>query len=724
MIDYSKFKHDPLCEQMTDIICSKIGTDVRSFFRVHIAYYMTQIASSMRAGILDPGQLSSAQPINLYCVNLAPSGFGKGHSTHIMEEQVINQFRDAFLSKTWPTMVAHNLAQVADFRARKNQKDPQIVRVRLDKEFERCGNYHYSFSKTTEAAVHQMRDLLLLSKIGSINLQIDEIGSNLFKSKDALPAFLELYDGKLKTNMTKNTVDSVRSEAEYGVTPTNVMLFGVPGALLDNGKNEIEFTEMLENGYARRCHFGYLSDEDYARELRLITPAERLRLSKITDSDTSLDAIAEQLAELADPMKANMKLAMPDDTALMLFQYQNDCKERAFDMPAADTVAKTEMEHRHSKAKKLAGTYAFINGAPQVETQHMEAAIALTEESGDAFTRILHRDLAHVKLAKHLGDSPQELTKVSLREQLPYFKGSKQDRDEMLNEAIDWGYTNNIAIRRRFSNGVEFYSGTRLESNDLSQLRISYSTEFTDNYTSTSIPWSLVSQFASTDDVHWINHHLENGFDNVGYRDGENCIPGFNMVVIDVDGETTIQAAKQVLADYKAFYYLTKRHTHEEHRFRILLPINYTLELSEDDFAGFMDNLYAWLPFTADDHTGQRSRKWLSNKGHHMYTDGKLLDALPFIPRTNMQAKYAERLVDLKNMGGLERWFLLNTSNGKGNRNNNLLRYAMLLVDGGLDAIGIRDQVLALNNKLPVPIPESRVDSTIMKTVSKKLQNP
>lgn len=40
----------------------------------------------------------------------------------------------------------------------------------------------------------QMRHKLLMADAGSVNLQIDEIGSNLVGNVDVLNTFLELYD--------------------------------------------------------------------------------------------------------------------------------------------------------------------------------------------------------------------------------------------------------------------------------------------------------------------------------------------------------------------------------------------------------------------------------------------------------------------------------------------------------------------------------------------------
>ena len=728
MLNYSEYKPNELSEKLVSTICNKVGTNERSFFRVHVAYYFAMLASSMRVEYYEPASVTRSRPINVYAVNLAPSGFGKGYSTKLVERQVMRGFRQKFMDETLPTMAAHNLHKLADFRARKYVKDPEEMLIKLEKEYERAGPYHMSFSKPTEASIIQLRHKVLMSSVGSINLQVDEIGINLQKTKDAFASFLELYDGEMLINLTKNTQDSIRGDQMFGITPASMMLFGSPVLLLDDPDNWRDFQNLVSTGFGRRCIWSYVSDEQYAEMVRFLTPEKMLELAKLGSDDSELDDLCNQLAELADPLKANTKLLMPDETSLLWFAYMNDCKQRALALPASDQALQAEMEHRHDKTLRIAGAYAFAEGSPQIEVSHLESAIALAEDSGEAFRRIMTRPMSCERVAKYLADcSPQEFTKVTLQEQLPYFKkATKADRDTILSEAMDWGYTNNISVRRRFSGGIEHYSAQSLKSNDLSALVFSVSYELAYNYSSVKIPWDKVKTFADSDGIHWINHALIDGFEGKGHRHDDHCVAGFNTIVIDVDNSSgdymPIQKAIRLLEGYKAFYYTTKRHTNEHHRFRIILPINYTLELTSEDFASFMGNVYDWLPFESDDQTGQRSRKWLTSKGHSMYSDGVLLDALPFIPRTKQQKNYSDRLVDLGNLGGIEKWFILNTRGELHNRNNNLFRYAMMLVDGGMDAIAVRDNVCALAAKLDRPMEPAEIDRTIMVKVTKATQ--
>ena len=165
--------------------------------------------------------------------------------------------------------------------------------------------------------------------------------------------------------------------------------------------------------------------------------------------------------------------------------------------------------------------------------------------------------------------------------------------------------------------------------------------------------------------------------------------------------------------------YTTKRHTALENRFRIVMPINFKLFLDAKDFKEFMLNIFQWLPFEVDTGTNQRARKWLTNPGEHLYNDGELLDVLPFIPKTSKNEERKALLNSQHALDNLERWVINNI--GDGNRNNMLLRYAMILIDAGFTFESIRSKVMELNTKIPDKLDEIELINTIFVTVSKAL---
>ena len=557
-----------------------------------------------------------------------------------------------------------------------------------------------------------MRHKLLMADAGSVNLQIDEIGSNLVGNVDVLNTFLELYDmGLIKQKLIKNTSENVRSEEIVGRTPTNMLLFGTPAKLLNGGKTEEELYSMLETGYARRCFFGYSRSSNKTLEL---TPEQVYTMLTNQDSDKFLEEFSGKLENLADIINVNKRLQMSKETSLLLIEYRLKCEREAEQYPEHEEIKKAEISHRYFKALKLAGAYAFVDDSPELTQDHLYQAIKLAEESGDAFNRLLTRDRPYVKLAKYIASCKRDVTQADMVEDLPFYRGAAGQKQEMLNLAIAYGYKNNIIIKKSFSDGIEFLRGETLKESSLDRCVISYSNDIALNYVNEFAPFDKLHKLTQINGMHWVAHHLTNG-----HRNEENCIAGFNLVVFDVDGGTNLSTVKLLLKNYKFLIYTTKRHTDEENRFRIIMPINYQLELDAKDYKEFMSNIYEWLPFEVDTATNQRARKWLSCEGHYEYNDGEVLDALPFIPKTSKNEARKELMNSQQSMDNLERWVINNI--GDGNRNNMLLRYSMILLDAGFDFEAIRTKVIALNDKIPDKLEEAEIMATIMTTVMKTI---
>ena len=710
MLSTEEMKYHPASEELVKILCDKTQNSNPLFFRVLVGYYFSLVASMMRTNIAthDRGDI----PVNMYALNLSTSGSGKGFSTNIIENEVIHQFRYRFLDETFPILADSNLPKLAVKRAARKSTDPDDELLRVQKEFDSLGTLAFSFDSGTPAAVKQMRHKLLMAESGSVNLQIDEIGSNLLGNVDVLGTFLELYDvGLIKQKLIKNTADSIRNEEIVGRTPTNMMLFGTPAKLLNGSKSEEELYSMLETGYARRCFFGYSRASNNTLNL---TPEQVYQTLTNQDSNLYLKKLANRLENLADIINVNKRLVMSKETSLLLIEYRLRCEKEASQYPEHEEIKKAEISHRYFKALKLAGAYAFIDDSPELTQQHLYQAIKLAEESGEAFNRLLTRDRNYVKLAKYIATVKRDITQADLVEDLPFYRGAASQKQEMLTLATAYGYKNNIIIKKSFSDGIEFLRGETLKGTDLNKMVIAYSSDMTEGYRNEYAPFDQLHKLTQTPGMHWVAHHL-----NGGYRNEENCIPGFNLVVVDVDGGINISTAKSLLKNYKFLLYTTKRHTEEEHRFRLIFPINFELAMDARDYKEFMTHIYAWLPFAVDTATNQRARKWLSHEGHYEYNEGDILDALPFIPKTSKNEERKELMQSQNSMDNLERWVINNI--GDGNRNNMLLRYAMILIDAGFDFESIRVRVIELNNKIPDKLEEAEIMGTVMVTVSKAI---
>ncbi|MFP3556402.1 primase C-terminal domain-containing protein [Paraburkholderia sp. SIMBA_049] len=720
MIELAGVTHHPAVEELVEVLCNKTQNTDKGFFRTEVAYFLGKMASNMRALIVtkDRGEI----PVNIYALALASSGYGKGHSVGVVEQEFMKGFKKRFMEDTMPVVAEKHLWEMANHRAGKNGTDPSEEFEGVQGEFKRAGAFPFTFDSGTAPAVKQLRQKLLLANAGSINLQIDEIGSNLINNIEVLNLFLELYDqGIVKQKLTKNTAENTRGEEVDGKTPSNMLLFGTPSKLLDGGQTENEFYSFLETGYARRCLFGWGQQD---RKASHSMSAEEIykRLTQPTNN-AAVAKWAAHFHKLADPAMFGWKMTVEDDVAIALLQYKITCEQAADKLAEHEEIKKAELGHRYFKALKLAGAYAFVDESNEIEMDHLKQAILLVEESGTAFQAILNREKAYVKLAKYIATCGTEVTHADLLEALPFYKSGNAARQEMMSLATAWGYKQHVIIKKFYIDGIEFFKGETLQETDLNEIFLSYGEHWAYSYSSEKVPFDqlhVLTQASQEDGsaMHWCNHFLKNG-----HRAEENVIAGFNLVAIDVDGGVPLATVHELMKDYRFMTYTTKRHTDEENRFRLLLPINYVLELDSEDYKEFMNNIMAWLPFKTDESANQRSKKWetFAAGQFHYNMEGEILDALRFIPKTTKNEQHLNEMKSIASMDNLERWFAQRIATG--NRNNNLLKYAMALVDTGtMDLMQVNQALTAFNGKLNNPLSEEELRSTIMVSVAKRYQ--
>ena len=713
MIDLSGVGHHPAIEEIAEVLANKTQNSDMGFFRAEVAYFLAKMAASMRATVVtkDRGEI----PVNLYALLLATSGFGKGHSIGIMEDDFLFGFRRRFMDNTFPQIAEKNLWDIANKRAARNGSDQQDEFTKAEKEYLNKGAFPFTFDSGTIPAVKQLREKLLMGGAGSINFQVDEIGLNLIGSTEVLTVFLELFDqGKTKIKLTKNGVDNQRGEDIDGKTPANMLLFGTPSKLLDGGSVEDQFWAFMDTGYARRCLFGH--GEQKARLNNALSPTELYNKLIQPSNDAAILKWSDHFHDLADPARFGWRMQVDDDVAIELIGYKLACERESEKLPQHDEIRKAEMDHRYFKVLKIAGALAFVDKSSNVEMDHLKSAMLLVEESGSSFQRILNRPKSYVRLARYIAESGVELTQSDLVETLPFYSGTMSRKNEMMSLATAWGYKQHIIIKKSFVDGIEFFKGETLQETDIDAVTVSYSDSWAFNYLCQQVPFDQLHNLTQAEDMHWANHHFKNG-----HRHDDNALPGFDLVVVDCDGDVSIDTVKDLLKDYKFLIYTTKRHTDDVNRFRLIMPCNYHLELDQEEYREFMNSVMAWLPFKTDTAANQRAKKWMTyDQGTYFYNDGQLFDALDFIPKTSRNEAYRKNYQALENLDNLERWFAQRIASG--NRNNQMIKYALALIDAGMDLIQIQTQVHAFNKKLNDALSDEEIDNTIMVTVAKRFQ--
>jgi hypothetical protein len=467
----------------------------------------------------------------------------------------------------------------------------------------------------------------------------------------------------------------------------------------------------LEIGYARRCFFGF---SRYRRAKQGQTAQDMYKLYHDPQTVQYLAHLNTQFEQLADPTAFNQQLKMQQDVLLSLYEYRIACQNESDSLSEFEEIRKSEMAHRYFKVAKLAAVYAYIDRSTYIQQHHLDNAIAMAEMSGQAFRELQQRDRPYVKLANYICSIGRDLTTPDLMEDLPFYKGSEQARREMMNHAIAHGYKNGMYIKTDIIDGIQFFSGKKVEETNLDKLRLSVSNRITEGYKDHYAPFDKLHQMLTKPGLHWCNHHLRDG-----YRKEDNVIQGCNMVVLDVEKSVDIPTAQALLKDYSYVMHTTKRHTDEEHRYRIIMPLSHIVELDPREYRGFMKNIFEWLPLDVDRATVDRCRKWLTHKGKHWYNKGELLDALQFVPKTKKAEEQKKILAGQTNLTNLERWFVNNAE--EGNRNNKLRNYAFMLIDMGYDIDVITSKVTELNKKLADPLDETEIHKTILVTVNRRL---
>lgn len=714
--DPVKIHFHPASEQLVQNLMLHCDNNDPSFFRAVVTYYICKAASKMRCSITTAE--FKKLPVNAYVIALAPSGAGKGKSNNFLEEEVFGQFDERFLNEVLPAVAEENLAKLATERADRSGESYDDEYSNIMREFRACGAWVDKFNGSTSAALYQYRNKLLMANAGSLNLEVDEVGDNFTSLAEILSRYLELYDkGKISANITKNTAENVRNSPLKGNTPANCLLFGTPSTVNDGGATEDAFYNSIESGMGRRSFFAY---SHHVYRDTLLTADELLDKINTTTRSPFIDDFAQSLYLMADPLHYDKSITMSTDVTLIWLEYKLWTVRNGEKLGKYRPHEKGELEHRYFKTLKLAAAYAFIDNHFEITENHLYNAIALTEASGKDFQRLINRETNYVKLCNFLGETHTRVTQVELAEKLPFYKGSKAAKTEMLEYAIAHGYLNNVIIKKSFESGIMFLEGESLEATSLERLIVAYSTDIADGYYSDQITFDNLAALSQMPNMHWINHRV----DETQHRSDEHIESGFNLIVIDVDNDTpnvvALEQAKELMKDYQCIFYTTKRHgVNSKDRFRIILPLKYVLHLDKDDYAEFMKSVFSWLPFDSDTVTGQRSRKWLSHQ-HEVHTnEGLLFDPISFIPRTSKNEERQKQLLDTASLSNLERWFVEHT--GEGNRSNQLIKYALMLVDGGQSLNDVEDAVNRVNDQIQNPLSKQEIKSTIMVTAAKRV---
>jgi len=697
--------------EIISIVKSKLPESDTHFTVMMIMNKMAQLSANMRVKVhyMD----GTLIPVNFYGMMLASSGVGKGKITNLLEENITGMFEERFMKQLAPEVSDDRLHFLAEQRAITNGTSEPIELAEVLKEWNRLPKHLYSFSDATIEGVKAKRVKLSMIELGATNLEIDEIALNIERVSEVLALFLEAYDiGKAKQKLIK-----VDSNSESLKVPANAFFFGTPARLLNGGKAEKIFIDLLAQGYARRMFFGYLSDEVEAIE---ISTQDKLAAMRDMSVAANMDEVKLYFAKFADKRYQGKVLSIIDEVATIIIDYEKDCIKRAKSFKRHQEIERAEISHRYWKVVKLAGILCFIDDRDSISEEDVTDAIAVAEESGIAFKNIMNRPANHVRLLDFILDQEKNITQADLVEQLHFYSStSKQQKEEMLVLATAYAYKNNAVIKRNIIDGIEFISAQQLKGYDGTNTILSLSTEITENYDNRLGKFDDIKNILKSS-FNYSAHHFKEGYRNI-----ENAKPDFNIIILDIDENVSLQMAMALLGEYKYTIGTTRSHRKEKNgdiadRFRIVMPLDRTLSMDGEEFTEFIKNIMNWIPFEVDRKCVDAARFYFGNPDALIFeNDGKHIESIDFIPNTTKAEEKKKVIADLSNLDELERWFALNAI--KGSRNNHLARYAFMLADAGLDIDTIEEKVFKMNATLTDKISDKEIWGTVMKSVAKKL---
>ena len=694
-------------DEIINFIKTKTGRSLdESFITLMVLNKISQMASHMRIKIeMYDG---TKVPCNMYSCVLAPSGYSKGLTNNILEDDVFKGFRDKYEEVTYPFVAEGNVKALASKKALKEGMEEDEALDVIMKRYNELPSPLYDFKEATDAGLKGAREKYTMTGIGGTNMSVDEIAYSLEKLEDVFSTLLETFDmAKAKDKLIK-----VNSNGASGSIPSTLMMFGSPSSLLNGSNNEHQFINMLRQGFARRTMFSLIKDYKNNEKESAKSIIERSKLSKTSQSDLN-----DYFIDLADKDVLGTVVTMSDELSEQLLDYKSECEMLSDNLKDHQDIEKFEMSHRYWKVLKIVGLLAFSEKRSSSTKEDLDYAINLAEESGKSFKDIMKRDANYVRLFKYLVDVGHKVTDADLYENLQFYASSNNaQRKDMKQLASAHAYNNNGFLRETAKNGVVFLEAEKMKETDLAKLTLSYSNDMTEGYNNDYVDWTKLPQLLKANELHYCTHHFTDG-----YRDAEHAITGFDVIALDLDKDVSMELVGALMSEYEYIMQTTKRHTSENHRFRLLLPMKFRMKLNEEDFKTFMENVFEVLPFETDSQTKNISRKWLSNPNAEIFRNaGVLFDPTDFIPDTQKSIEFKKNMGDMSDLDALERYFMLELSHGA-TRNNLMLRFATMLVDGGLGYEEIELKTLALNDKIDPPLPFKELNSTVFTTVRKKL---
>jgi hypothetical protein len=680
-----------MLDKMVSVLAGKdANSDLAHYMRVLSLFGVAVIANNVRSKVQCPTDFSTV-PANVYGIAIAGSGLSKSRSLRYIEELFI---KDALI----------------EIKAIAEQKMEDIDPFDMEgiaKLIKEGVTISPIYKSATDSAISAIRSMMDTMDIYSVNIALDEMGSVLAKEYDMLSdTLLNAFDhGVIKPNLRRTTGVKAASKP----VPHNMMMFGSP-TLIFEGKAETEklFFDLLGAGMARRNLFAMVTS--HVNHYTLVN--EGATAIAINEISACMTYIATNYH--------NRVLELDDEAKRLYIESEIKGKEDSELVSKYKPLNMVYTQNKHWLALKISALIAMMDMKQQVEAKHFNEAMAIVEESFESLKLINSRPEKYELIVDWLCESNGEESEYTLTQELPFYADIKSKK-AFWELAKGYAYQNNITLQIEDRQNITFYQARGKTATDLTEpLIFSYSADMTTGYTPNEIgTWTDMHKVTQSDGLCYSAHRFKNG-----YRNKDNVITSFSLLMLDVDGGTTLDMAKIILSDYTYLISTTRNHQKEKNgivcdRFRIIMPMEYTLDLTVEQYSNFMKNIMEDLPIELDRQCTDASRFFYGASGEYWYNEGILINCDKYVSNTGESETYRKAGSNLskKNIGGISQYIIRNQHGG---RNSALIKLALLLMDTGYTHDEAKDEILRVNKQFDNPLTTRELEKTIFKTIERK----
>ncbi len=668
--------------------------DIPEKIVIQAVHYALAMACSLRRMVLT-GLAEDEVPINYYGITFANSGRGKDLSVSIamrLIEPIVELYNKKLVSKIV-------LIQDATIPSLENKGG-------------------------SESGLIQDRVTLDTLGLGSTNVRVEELVA-VIKS----PNFEETLNVLTESwQEGKNTPRTFRSYVTPKIkcVPCNCLLYSSPEGFRIEGNRQFEsFVDNLSNGLARRSYVVF-DESDVEIEEEPTLESLRQHNRDLKESTKLIKSLSEYLFETIN--RPNNVIVVSDEAELELKKYDTRNKNRVATNPLYKNAVKAEILSRSYKIRRLAGMYAVIDGSDTVSEENIHDAIEWVEMLNKDLIIALNAETPSEKIYDYLSKVGKYSSQTDI---CKHYKMSARAFKESIDEVYTVAYDNGSVLQTKIfdtEGRVTKYNIVLGRTTESDRMICSVGNNF-DDFEKVEIGFRQLP--ALTKGEYGANYSA--GIFLNGKRCIENYIKRQNLIIYDIDDYTSIEDTKIYLSEYRGFISTTKTHNKEKNgkvreRFRVVLVSKFEFNLDVDEYRDTMINFAMFHNLEVDTNAVEPARLYFGNPDAEIIKleGDKLVDLRAYMPDTR-EVEKIERAIDYteaqykggENPNGFDKFFLQQTA--VGNRNDNLLKYGVALIDKkGFDLESAKAKVLALNAMLPEPLTEREIERTMFKTMMKK----